>query len=152
MPRVGTSTAATAVSFLTHLRERYAGPRIVFWDNAPAHGGDPSRAYLATPELHLRLVRLPAYRPDLGADEAIGDGVRDEVTANTCVGTAANVRAHVDPFFAGLASRTDEVTQRCFTVLQASADALHVLPSATAVLHDAQAAAPTHGDSTSIML
>jgi transposase len=148
----GTSTAETSASFLKHLRERHAGPLIVFWDNAPAHGGDPIRAYLATPELRLRLVRLPAYSPDFNADEAIWDWVRDEVTANTCFSTAANVRAHVDPFFAGLASRTDEVKQRCYTVLQARADALDAVREATALLHDAQATTPAHGDSTLALL
>ena len=105
---------------------------MVFWDNAPAHGGDALRAYLTTPDLRLRLLRLPAYSPDFNADEHIWAWVREEVTANTCFGTAAKVRAHVDPFFAGLATRHDEVTHRCRTELQSRADAL-----------DAQRAAPT---------
>ena len=57
------------------------------------------------------------------------------MTANTCFGTAAKVRAHVDPFFAGLAARTEEVKQRCRTELQSRADAL-----------DAARAAPTSPD------
>ncbi len=148
MPLEGNSTAETSAAFLKHLRGRHAEPLIVFWDNAPAHGGDPIRAYLATPDLRLRLVRLPAYSPDFNADEAIWDWVRDEVTANTCFGTAANVRAHVDPFFAGLATRTDEVKQRCFTALQARADTLDAVRAATTILHDPREAAPTHVDST----
>jgi transposase len=146
MPLEGNSTAQTSVSFLRHLRARHAAPLVVFWDNAPAHGGEPIRRYLATPDLHLRLVRLPAYSPDFDADEAIWDWVRDEVTANTCFGTAANVRAHVDPFFAGLATRTEEVMRRCRTVLQAQADALGAVQTATAILHDARPANPAHAD------
>jgi hypothetical protein len=61
---------------------------------------------------------------DFNADEHIWAWVREEVTANTCFGTAAGVRAHVDPFFAGLGTRTDEVKQRCRTALQNGADAL----------------------------
>ena len=56
------------------------------------------RDYLATPDLRLRLVRLPAYSPDFNPDEAIWAWVREEVTANTCFGTKAAVQekmAHV---------------------------------------------------------
>lgn len=128
MDLVGNSTAATSVVFLHRLRAHHPEPLIVIWDNSPAHHGDPLRAYLKTPDLRLRLVRLPAYSPDFNADEAIWDWVRDEVTANTCFGTAAAVRQHVGTFFRGLANRTSEVQRRCRTVLQAKADALvHLL-------------------------
>ncbi len=100
---------------------RHPEPLIVIWDNGPAHGGDALRAYLATPDLRLRLVRLPAYSPDFNADEAIWGWIREEVTANTCFGTKAKVREHVDAFFHGLKSRIDEVKTRCRTVLQAHA-------------------------------
>jgi transposase len=127
----GTSTAATSAAFLRHLRARHPGPLIVIWDNGPAHGGDALRAYLAAPGLRLRLVRLPAYSPDYNADEAIWDWVREEVTANTCFGTAAAVRAHVDAFFRDLRNRTEEVKTRCRTVLQAEARALQAATAAT---------------------
>jgi hypothetical protein len=91
------------------------------------------RAYLTTPDLHLRLVRLPADSPDFNADEAIWGWVRAEVTANTCFGTAGNVREQVGEFLRGLANRTDEVKCRCRTILQTTAD---VLTSAVeAILH-----------------
>jgi transposase len=133
MPLAGNSSAETSVSFLQELRAHHTAPLVVFWDNAPAHGGDPLREYLRTPDLRLRLVRLPAYSPDFNADEHIWAWVRAEVTANTCFGTAANVRAHVDPFFAGLTARTDEVKQRCRTELQSRADALDAVRAATAM-------------------
>jgi transposase len=132
MPLEGNSSAETSAAFLQQLRAHYTEPLVVFWDNAPAHGGDPLRDYLRTPDLRLRLVRLPAYSPDFNADEHIWAWVREEVTANTCFGTAANVRAHVDPFFAGLADRADEVKQRCRTELQSRADALDAAHAATA--------------------
>jgi transposase len=136
MPLEGNSSAETSVAFLRQLRARHAGPLILFWDNAPAHGGEPLRAYLSTPGLGLRLVRLPAYSPDFNADEHIWAWARDEVTANTCFDTAATVRAHVDPFLAGLAERTDEVKRRCRTDLQSRADALDAAQAATAMAHD----------------
>jgi transposase len=124
MPVAGNTTAETSVAFLKQLREGHAEPLMVIWDNGPAHHGPEIRAYLATPDLHLRLVALPGYSPDFNPDEAIWDWVREEVTANTCFGTAAKVREKVDAFFAGLATRTAEVQQRCRTQLQAQADAL----------------------------
>ena len=128
LPLTGNSNAETSVSFLQQLRAHHPTPLVVFWDNAPAHGGAPLRDYLTTPD--LRLVRLPAYSPDFNAAEHLWAWVREEVTANTCFGTAANVRAHVDPFLAGLAARTDEVKQRCRTALQSRADALDAVRAA----------------------
>jgi transposase len=118
----GYSSAATSVVFLQQLRAHHPEPLIVIWDNSPAHSGDPLRAYLSTPDLRLRLVRLPAYSPDFNADEAIWAWVRAEVTANTCFGTKAKVRDKVGEFFRGLASRTDEVKRRCRTILQTRSD------------------------------
>jgi transposase len=134
----GNSCAETSVTFLRHLRSRHPQPLIVIWDNAPAHGGEPIRTYLTTPDLRLRLVRLPAYSPDFNADEHIWGWVREEVTANTCFGTAAQVRAHVAPFLAGLATRADAVKRRCRTLLQTRADALDAVDTATAILRHAR--------------
>jgi transposase len=120
----GNTNAATSVTFLQQLRARHPEPLIVIWDNGPAHHGPEIRAYLTTPELNLRLVALPGYSPDFNPDEAIWDWIREDVTANTCFGTAAKVREKVDAFFAGLADRAAEVQQRCRRDLQAQADAL----------------------------
>jgi len=117
----GTSTAATSVAFLKALREDYAGELIVIWDNAPVHHGPALRDYLATPDLQLRLVALPAYSPDYNAAEELWKWLRDEVTANTCFGTAAKVAAAVWDFLLGLNDRLDEVQQRCRSELQTAA-------------------------------
>jgi hypothetical protein len=106
------------------LRVKHTEPLIVIWDNSPAHRGPEIRAYVATPDLKLRLVALPAYSPDLNPDEAIWDWAREEVTANTCFGTAAKVQEKMDAFFVGLAERAEEAQRRCRTKLQAQADAL----------------------------
>jgi transposase len=124
MPVEGNTTAETSVAFLKQLRQHHEASLIVIWDNAPAHHGPELRDYLTTPDLRLRLVALPGYSPDFNSDEAIWDWVRDDVTANTCFGTATKVRETVDAFFAGLAERTTEVKQRCRRQLQAQADAL----------------------------
>lgn len=120
----GNSTAATSAAFLKQVRERHPEPLVVVWDNSPAHHGDAIRAYLSTPNVRLRLVNLPAYSPDFNGDEAIWDWARDEVTANTCLGTKAKVQEQMGGFFAGLTERLEEVKRRCRTVLQARAEAL----------------------------
>ncbi len=124
MEMEGNSNAETSTAFLKQLREKHTGPLNVVWDNAPAHHGDALCAYLATPGLCLRLVNLPGYSPDFNADEAIWDWAREEVTANLCLGTKAAVQEKLGNFFAHLAYRTEEVKQRCRTVLQARAEAL----------------------------
>jgi transposase len=122
MPVLSNTNAETSVAFLKQLREQYSEPLIVIWDNGPAHRGDAMRAYLTTPNLNLRLVALPGYSPDFNPDEAIWDWVREEVTANTCFGTAAKVREKVDAFFVDLVERVAEVMHRCRRDLQALAD------------------------------
>ena len=85
----------------------------MIWDNSPAHRGDALRAYLTTPGLNLCLVNpvsstgqaLPSYRPDFNADEAVWGWVRQDVTANLCLGTRAAVPEKVGDFFADLAGR-----------------------------------------------
>jgi hypothetical protein len=103
--------------------------------------------------VRLRLVRLPAYSPDFNADEHVWGWIREEVTANTCFGTAAAVRVHVDPFLAGLAARPEDMKRCCRkrccrTVLQARADALEAVETATAILHEARQSTHTDADPT----
>jgi transposase len=124
MTVLGNTTAATSVIFLQQLQAKHPEPLIVIWDNGPAHRGPELREHLATPDLHLRLIALPSYSPDYNPDEAIWDWIREEVTANTCFGTAARVREKVDAFFASLAERMAEAKRRCRRDLQAQADAL----------------------------
>ena len=134
MELTGTSSSATSAAFLRQLRATHAGPLVVIWDNGPAHGGDAVRNYLATPDLGLALVRLPAYSPDFNPDEAIWAWAREEVTANSCLGTKAKVQEGMAHFFAGLAGRTAEVQSRCRRTLQTLAEAL-ALESLQEALH-----------------
>jgi len=130
----GTSSSATSAAFLAHLRAKHPEPLIVIWDNGPAHGGDAVRTYLATPDLALRAIRLPAYSPDCNPDEAIWAWAREEVTANTCLGTKAKVQERMAHFFDGLAGRTAEVQSRCRRKLQALAETV-ILTSPEAHQH-----------------
>lgn len=134
MALAGTSSSATSAAFLRQLRASHVGPLVVIWDNGPAHGGDAVRDYLATPALALRLVRLPAYSPGFNPDEAIWAWAREEVTANTCLGSKAKVQEGLARFFAGLADRTAEVRPRCRRTPQTLAEAV-ALESHQAALH-----------------
>ncbi len=120
----GNSNGESSVAFLEWLRERHGGRLNVIWDNAPAHRGPVMRSYLETPGLNLRLVNLPGYSPDFNADEAVWGWARQEATGNQCLGTKVLVQQRVNQFLAGLASRKDEVSRRCRTVLQSRAEAL----------------------------
>ena len=111
------------------MRANHREPLVVIWDNSPAHRGEAIRSYLSTPDLNLLLVALPTYSPDFNGDEAIWDWAREDVTANTCLGTEAKVQEKLGEFFRGLTERKCEVKQRCRTELQARADAL-VMPDA----------------------
>ena len=122
----GNSNAATSTAFLRQLRARHNEPLTVVWDNSPAHRGDALRAYLTTPGLNLHLVNLPSYSPDFNGDEAIWGWVRQEVTANLCLGTKAAVLEKVGDFFTALSSRREEVKRRCRTVLQTRASEMMV--------------------------
>ena len=117
----GNSNSETSTAFLRKLRARHPEPLTVIWDNSPAHRGHALRTYLATPSLNLLLVNLPSYSPDFNADEAIWGWVRQEATANLCLGTRAAVRERVGDFFTHLAHRREEVKRRCRTILQARA-------------------------------
>lgn len=124
MEVAGNSTAETTTAFLQQLRRNHPEPLVVIWDNGPAHRGEAIRDYLTTPDLKLRLVALPAYSPDFNPDEAIWDWIREEVTANECLGTKAKVQERVNQFFGKLAHRGDEVRRRCRRILQVRAAAL----------------------------
>jgi transposase len=106
------------------LRANHTDALLVIWGNRPAHHGDALRTYLATPDLRLLLVPLPGYSPDYNADKAIWDWIRDEVKAYRCLGTKARVREKIGAFFQQVSGRTEEVTRRCRSLLQAHADAL----------------------------
>ena len=129
MEIAGNSNAETSTAFLQQLPENHPGPLVVIWDNGPAHRGEAIRSYLATPDLPLRLVALPAYSPDFNADEAVWDWAREAVTANECLGTKAQVQEKMNAFFDRLTHRKDAVRHRCRTRLPARADALMFTPA-----------------------
>src|SRR5215471_16514637 len=60
------------VGFLRVLLRKLSGKRLVIWDGAPIHKGQPIPDFLsrgAAKRLHLE--RLPGYAPDLNPEEGI---------------------------------------------------------------------------------
>ena len=106
----GSSSSATSAVFLRRLRAHHPGPLVTSWDNGPAHGGEAMQTYLGTPDMDVRLYRLPAYSPDCNVDEAIWARVREEAPAHTCPGAKAAVQEQVGHFFDGLRTQPEEVT------------------------------------------
>ena len=94
-----------------------AAKRKTSWTSGSDLGqwASPPRRSNSQLDLQLRLVALPAYSPDFNADEAVWDWAREEVTANECLGTKAQVQEKMNAFFGGLAHRKDEVKHRCVT-------------------------------------
>jgi DDE superfamily endonuclease len=112
----GNRGAETSVACLRQRRAHPAEPSIIIRDTGPAHAGDALRADRTTPDVRLRLVRLPAdspdFNPDFNPDEASWGRIRAAVTAHTCFGTRATVQQHVGQFFRDIVQRTEEVQRR----------------------------------------
>ena len=58
--------------FLRHLLAQVRGKLLVLWDGAPIHTAKLIKQFLAAGAVaRLHLARLPAYAPDLNADEGV---------------------------------------------------------------------------------
>ena len=115
----GNSNSATSAAFLRQLRVRHYEPLTVIWDNSPAPSWRCAAGLLGHARLEPVLGEPAQLSPDFNADEAIWGWVRQEETANLCLGTRAAVQEKVGDFFARLSFRRKEVKRRCRTVLQA---------------------------------
>ena len=63
---------ATIVSFLRHLLRQVDGKIVLIWDGARIHHCKAVKAFLsAGAAKRLRLIRLPAYAPELNPDEGV---------------------------------------------------------------------------------
>ena len=85
-----TKTQATSfngsgiVSFLSHLLQTVPGNIVLIWDGARIHHCKLVKAFLKTPEAsRLRLIRLPAYSPELPPDEGVWHWLKREL-GNAC--------------------------------------------------------------------
>jgi transposase len=64
---------AAVVAFLGHLLRQISGKIVLIWEGARIHHCREVRAFLASgaARRRLRLIRLPAYAPELNPDEGV---------------------------------------------------------------------------------
>ena len=84
------------VRFLSALREAQQTRLTVIWDGAPIHRGEAVKNFLRT-ENHgaIQLARLPAYSPELNADEQVWAYIKEQALKNLCCTTIDELTTHV---------------------------------------------------------
>jgi transposase len=102
------------VRFLRDLREAQQQRLTVIWDGAPIHRGDAVTTCLRT-ENHgaIQLERLPAYSPELNADEQVWASVKEQERNNRCCTTLEELTRHVVAAFERL-KHQPELIRRFF--------------------------------------
>jgi transposase len=73
------------ITFLQLFRRTIRGHLTVIWDGAPIHHSHALKAWLAKGAAHhIHLERLPAYAPELNADEGVWNLLKYSLLANCC--------------------------------------------------------------------
>lgn len=73
-----------SVEFLKHILREVPGPVIVIWDGAKIHCGEAVKSFLSGGACQrLRLIRLPAYAPELNPSEGLWGWLKGEL-GNVC--------------------------------------------------------------------
>jgi transposase len=93
---------------LKALPETQQTPLTVIWDGAPIHRGEAVKTFLRT-ENHgaIQWERLPAYRPELNADEQVWAYVKEQTLKNLCCTTIEELTSHVVTAFERLKEQPD---------------------------------------------
>lgn len=82
----GTFNGSAIVGFLKHLLARIPGKIVLVWDGARIHHCQEVKAFLkAGAAKRLRLIRLPAYAPELNPDEGVWRWLKRQL-GNVCCG------------------------------------------------------------------
>ena len=72
------------VAFLKHLLKEVEGKIVLIWDGAKIHHCQEVKAFLKSDEAkRLRLIRLPAYAPEINPDEGVWRWLKREL-GNAC--------------------------------------------------------------------
>jgi transposase len=79
----GTVRSAEIVACLRHLRRHVRGPVTLIWDGLNAHRSAVTRDHIDAQRRWLRVVRLPAYAPELNPVEALWAWLKQGRLANT---------------------------------------------------------------------
>jgi transposase len=96
------------VRFLRQLRETYPTTLTMIWDGATIHRGEAVTTFLQT-ENHgiLQLEQLPAYSPELNADEQVWAYIKEHELSNLCCKTCDELKPHVVAAFERLKQQPD---------------------------------------------
>jgi transposase len=73
------------IDFLSQLRREFRRKRIILlWDGLPSHRSRLMSAYLQKQEKWLRVIRLPAYTPEINPVESVWANISGQELANRC--------------------------------------------------------------------
>lgn len=112
--RVNSFDGAATVSFLKHVLAQIPGKIILIWDGAQIHHCRQVKAFLtAGAAKRLRLIRLPAYAPELNPDEGVWRWLKRNL-GNLCCRNLAELRYEVGLAIQRLRRRPN-VVQSCFS-------------------------------------
>jgi transposase len=106
-------TGAAIVGFLQHLLRQLPGKVILLWDGATIHRCGEVKAFLSEGGARrLRLVRLPAYAPELNPDEGVWRWLKRSL-GNLCCRTFEELRYELGLAIQKL-RRRPQIIQACF--------------------------------------
>ena len=96
------------VRFLRQVRGIYPTTLTMIWDGASIHRGEAVNTFLRM-ENHgvIQLEQLPAYSPELNADEQVWASVKEHELQNVCCKTCDELTPHVIAAFERLKQRPD---------------------------------------------
>lgn len=87
-------TTTEVISFLCLLRRKIRGHLTVIWDGAPIHRSTQLKQWLSKgASHHIHLECLPAYAPELNADEGIWNLLKFSQLANCCFPDLPSLKA-----------------------------------------------------------
>ena len=78
----GNVRSAQVVEFIQHLRRHVRGRVTLIWDGLNAHRSVVTRRHIERESRWLRVVRLPAYAPELNPVEALWAWIKQGRLAN----------------------------------------------------------------------
>lgn len=101
------------VRFLKHLLRQIPGKIVLLWDGATIHRCKAVKQFLSEGAAErLRLIRLPAYAPELNPDEGVWRWTKRQL-GNVCCPNKAELKNEVRRVFRKL-RRRPEIIQACF--------------------------------------
>jgi len=92
----GSDQSEDVVRFLRQVRETSPSTLTMIWDGASIHRGAVVKTFLQT-DNHgiIRLEQLPAYSPELNADEQVWASIEEHELSNLCCKTCDELKPHI---------------------------------------------------------